>query len=57
MNALTSLVANLTSLLLIFAWIGGVVIAQGFWSTIFCIVPFWAWYLFVEQVLQLTHFI
>lgn len=32
-------------------WIAGIVIAKGFWSTFFAIfVPFWAYYLVVEQV-------
>lgn len=33
-------------------WIAGVVIAKGFWSTFFAVVvPFWGWYLSVEQFL------
>lgn len=41
--------------LLIAAWVSGVVIAQGFWSTFFAvIIPFWAWYLVAEKLLQ--HF-
>lgn len=34
------------------AWIVGVVLASGFWSTAFAIfVPFWAWYLVIERAL------
>lgn len=35
------------------AWIAGFVIAQGFWSTLFCWFPIWSWYLCVEKVM--TH--
>lgn len=35
-----------------FGWIGGFVLAKGFWSTVCCIMPFWAWYLMIEKVLQ-----
>lgn len=41
--------------LLIAAWVSGIVIANGFWSTFFAvIIPFWAWYLVAEKLLQ--HF-
>ena len=44
--------SSFVNLLLAFTWIGGVVIANGFWSTLFAIFfPFWAWYLFIEKVL------
>ena len=33
------------------AWIAGFVIANGFWSTLFCIIPFWSWYLVIEKFL------
>jgi hypothetical protein len=35
-------------------WIAGVVIANGFWSTLFSVIlgPFWAWYLCVEKLLE-----
>jgi hypothetical protein len=34
-------------------WVGGVVIAQGFWSTFFAFIfPFWAWYLVAERVIE-----
>lgn len=43
---------SLIKVLLIATWIAGLVIANGFWSTLiaFCI-PFWGWYLVVEAVL------
>ncbi len=40
----------LVSLILTASWIAGIVIANGFWSTLFAIfIPFWAWYLVVER--------
>jgi hypothetical protein len=45
----------LVGLFFMFSWIAGIVIANGFWSTLFAFVlPLWAWYLDVE--LLLTHF-
>ena len=29
-------------------WIAGFVIAEGFWCTLFCIIPFYSWYLCIE---------
>lgn len=38
--------------LLIVLWVCGVVLAKGFWSTLFAIcLPFWGWYLVTERVL------
>jgi hypothetical protein len=43
---------TLVGLFLFFSWVAGVVIAEGFWSTLFSIiVPFWAYYLLVEKLL------
>jgi hypothetical protein len=43
---------TLIGLFLFFSWVAGVVIANGFWSTLFSIiVPFWAYYLLVEKFL------
>lgn len=43
---------TLIGFFLFFLWVAGVVIAEGFWSTLFSIiVPFWAYYLFVEKLL------
>jgi hypothetical protein len=37
---------------IIASWIAGVVIAKGFWSTLFAIyIPPYAWYLLMEQVM------
>jgi hypothetical protein len=39
----------------IITWIAGVVLANGFWSTLiaFCF-PFWGWYLVVERLLKMN---
>lgn len=43
---------TLARLFLILVWIAGVVLAKGFWSTVFAfLLPFWAWYLVVERVI------
>lgn len=40
-------------LILIVAWVAGVVLAKGFWSTFFAFfIPFWAWYLVIERLMQ-----
>ena len=42
---------NLVGGLFTIMWILGVVIAKGFWSTLFAIIiPFWSWYLTVEFI-------
>ena len=39
-------------LIILIGWIAGVVLAKGFWSTLFALcIPFWAWYLVVEKVM------
>jgi hypothetical protein len=43
---------SLIELFFIIWWIAGIVLAQGFWSTLFAvIIPFWSFYLVVEQLL------
>ena len=40
----------LINFLLLVIWVGGIVIAKGFWSTFFAVVvPLWAWYMVIEQ--------
>lgn len=42
-----------TALLIIIGWIAGIVLAKGFWSTLFAIcIPLWAWYLIVEKLIH-----
>jgi hypothetical protein len=41
----------LIELLFIIWWIMGIVLAKGFWSTLFAVtIPFWSFYLVVEQL-------
>jgi hypothetical protein len=41
----------IVSMIFVLMWLAGIVIAKGFWSTFFAIVvPFWSYYLVVEQV-------
>lgn len=36
-------------------WVIGVVLAKGFWSTLFAFfIPFWAWYLTAEKWLMIN---
>jgi hypothetical protein len=40
-------------IVVIVSWIAGAVVASGVWSTIFAVcIPFWAWYLVFERVMQ-----
>jgi hypothetical protein len=42
---------SLTELVIIIWWITGIVLAKGFWSTLFAAaIPFWSFYLVVEQL-------
>ena len=42
----------IASLILLATWIAGVVIAKGFWSTLIAFfIPFWAYYLVIEQLI------
>lgn len=43
------------SLVTIPLWFAGIVIANGFWSTLFAVImPLWAWYVAIEKLLM--HF-
>ena len=49
---------DLSYLILVVSWIFGVVLAQGFWSTLYAIiVPFWSWYLVAEKILIVAQVI
>ncbi len=52
MNAIVSIHNNLIYLALVFMWIAGAVIAQGFWSTVCCLCPLWSFYLVVERFMM-----
>jgi hypothetical protein len=43
-------------IVLIFYWGIGFALAKGFWSTFFCVLPFYAWYLVIEAyVIKYGH--
>lgn len=43
----------LTGLVLLVAWIIGMVFAKGFWSTLFAVImPIWSFYLVVEKAIS-----
>jgi hypothetical protein len=43
----------IASLILTVAWVCGLVLAKGFWSTLFAIfIPLWAWYLVAERLVE-----
>jgi hypothetical protein len=46
--------AYLVALIALFTWIGGFVLANGFWSTLLCIIPFWSWYVFLEHLFRVV---
>lgn len=42
---------SLVELVFILAWVTGIVLAKGFWSTLFAVIlPLWSFYLVVEQL-------
>jgi len=42
---------NIISFLLVLAWLIGIALAKGFWSTFFAIIiPLWGYYLIAEQI-------
>ena len=42
---------SLIQLITIIGWIIGIVLAKGFWSTLFAItIPFWSFYLVIEHL-------
>lgn len=43
---------DIVRLIILIGWISGLVIAKGFWSTLFAIIPFYAWYLAIERMMQ-----
>lgn len=45
---------HLTALIITIGWISGIVIAKGFWSTLFAIFTPYSLYLTVERILQVN---
>lgn len=43
----------IANLILIAAWVAGLVLAKGFWSTLLAVfIPLWAWYLVAERLVE-----
>lgn len=58
MSSLSSANEKLATMVAAIPWIIGIVLAEGFWSTLFAfIIPFWAWYLTAEKYLQMIGWI
>ena len=44
---------HIISFIVMIGWMAGIVLANGFWSTLLALfVPFWAWYLIVEKLIN-----
>ena len=53
-STLAELLATVVLLLLcVVPWFAGIALARGFFSTMFAIIPFYAWYLVAERAVQL----
>lgn len=52
-----NMVNGVITMTLLISWLLGFVLAKGFWSTLACTFPFYAWYLVVERVAIMTGFI
>lgn len=49
---------ELIGLIFAISWIAGVVIVKGFWLTVLAIcIPFYAWYVVVEKIMQMNGLI
>jgi hypothetical protein len=49
---------SITSIVMFFSWIAGIVLASGFWSTFFAVIfPFWSYYLLIEKLLIINGFL
>ena len=45
--------SKLANIILLFAWIAGIVLAKGFWSTFFAIfIPLWSYYLVIARIVE-----
>lgn len=49
--------AQLISIFLLVWWLCGFVAAKGFWSAAFCVFPPYAFYLVIEELNKLHHFL
>ena len=51
MHLVGDLLELAVSVVIVIAWLGGFVLAKGFWSTLFCTIPIYAWYLDVAYLM------
>lgn len=47
----------IVAIFLLFTWLAGIVIANGFWQTLAACFPFYAWYLVIEKAMRHSGFI
>lgn len=47
--AIMLLINTVIALFLGITWIFGFILAKGFWSTLFCLIPFYSFYLVIEH--------
>jgi len=47
------LLSPVYALILYVSWLGGIVLAQGFWQVTFALIPFYSWYLVVEKAMMM----
>jgi hypothetical protein len=53
MRTVDDAMKHLIQFVLIVAWLAGIVLAKGFWSTFFAvIIPLWGYYLVVEKIVE-----
>ena len=53
MRTVDDAMKHLIHFVLIVAWLAGIVLAKGFWSTFFAvIIPLWGYYLVVEKIVE-----
>ena len=56
-NANVSTNSGWLLVIIVFTWLGGIVVAHGFWNTLFAICPLYGWYLLIEHFFKYIHFI
>jgi sorbitol-specific phosphotransferase system component IIBC len=53
MRTVDDAMKHLIQFVLIVAWLAGIVLAKGFWSTfVAVIIPLWGYYLVVEKIVE-----
>ena len=53
-----AVMGRFASLVIVFIWMAGVVLAKGFWSVLLaCVMPLWSVYLVVEKIMMYSGII